>query len=346
MKYYSIELLRVYFLILIIFGHTMMRPVFDSVFGLSFLDTMGSRVDIFMLICGFFLFKSLVKHPDATLGQSIKHRCIRILPVLLLYKLLFLLIFRHGDMSYFLSDAFMLNQNIGIDITTNRHIIWYVDVMFWVYLFYLALFKILKRHAALLITTIIMLASLVILMSGNNINLHFTMATKYLDGGLLRGFAFIGMGILLANIPTVKIKDTTLNKIIFTILETASLFLIIAYPLFFNLVTKGIALNHVLIAVCFVYLMVSQYGWLSRKLNNFSGIRHVSKYCYEIYVFQFLAITLGQKWLSPNQAPFLTAIGTVIIAYIFGVLAHNLYQKPLAKKLSKLESVSSPALSK
>lgn len=264
--------------------------------------------------------------------ELIKRRCLRILPVLILYKIL-CVIFLGESGAYILSNIFMLNKNIGIDIPTLTHIIWYVDVMFWVYLFYLVLFYLIKQEKALFLTTILMLCSLMILFSNENINFHFSYAAPYLDGGLLRGIGFIGMGILLANLPALKEPTNKKSKFLISIFEVISLINVFFYPLFFGTITKGVALNHVLWAALFIFLFSNERGWVSQKLNKRSKIKYVSKYAYEIYVFQLFAITLSHKWLSPNQHPFLTAVGTVLLAYVFGVLVHEIYQKRIVGKI-------------
>lgn len=216
-KYASIELLRLYFLCLMIVLHTIMVEDVAHIMGHTFMHTMGSRVNIFMLICGFFLYRSFIKHSDKTFWERFQHRCIRILPALILYKVLCTLIFGASVGAGFenlLSNLFMLNQNIGVDVPTITHIIWYVDVMFWVYLFYMAVFCLFTRERALLTTGILIIPSLVILFTNVNVNFHFRMAAPYLDGGVLRGIAFIGMGILLSAIPFDRKKLTKNNDLL------------------------------------------------------------------------------------------------------------------------------------
>lgn len=333
-KFYSIEFLRVWFLILIIIGHSKMQSAVVETFGNNALSTMGSRVNIFMLICGFFLFLSLQKQTN--FWDKFKHRIWRILPVLCLYKILATIFIYPQLLPFSLSNLFILNQNIGIMTPTITHIIWYVDVMFWVYLLYLALFSFYERQKAIFSTCIMTLLSLMILFTNNNINLHFEPAYAFLDGGILRGIAFIGMGILLAALPNRKIYISKTIAIFATIIEIISLIMAISYPMFINYMNSGVSFNHVLWVALFVFLMTREYGWFSKKLNNCSWIYPLSKNCYEIYVFQLFAIMAAEKWLSPNQHPWLSILGMLFFAILLGKSVYLFYSRPIKKLHSKL----------
>lgn len=339
-KYNAIELLRLYFVGLIIAGHTKMAGAVSDIMGTTFLSTQGSRVNIFMLICGFFLFNSMKKHSDKTFWERFKRRCMRILPALILYKVLCTLILGMSAGAGFenlLSNLFMLNQNIGVDVPTITHVIWYVDVMFWVYLLYMAMFEIFAHKHALFITGILMIMSLVALFTNPNVNLHFQMATTYMDGGVLRGIAFIGMGILLAALPLQKqTKNNGLSvpppTIFATFAEIISVAAVFAFPLLFDVPTKTLVLNHTLWAAVFVFLMTRQYGYLSRIMNSWTCVGKLSKYCYEVYVFQYFAILLGGKWLSPRSFPILSVFGVIIFAFIIGIAVKELFDKRIVQK--------------
>ncbi len=331
-KLYSIELLRVYFLIFIIIIHSATQNAFIPIFGNNILHSMGARVDIFMLICGFFLMNSY-NNKDMSLKERIVYRIKRILPALLSYKILAFFILHNNK--YLLSDLFILNKNIGIDIHSLSHVIWYIDVMFYVYLFYLTLLYITNKISFTFITSIISIISMVILFSHDNVNMHMQMANSFLDGGVLRCFAFMGMGILLYMIPKCKIKLNNMGKYMFTMFEFVLLAIAFAYPAMHRYVNKEMVLNYVLWMAIFIYCMRQEYGYLSKFLNKQSWIKNISKYCYEIYVFQVFAIMLGEKIMSVNSYPYMTTVVILVIAFIFGKSFKD-YIYPNIKNITRL----------
>ena len=200
-RLYSIEWLRIWFTALIILCHTAYYNLITNFFHGHSVLSGSTYTDVFFLISGFFIFISLQNAKDESIIQVIKHRCLRLLPALWLYKILCVILLSY-KFKYLPTDLIMFNKNVGIDVQTNTHIIWFVDVLFWVNIFYITLYFSCKNKIHFFfLTTLIMYFSLVILFSHDNINFHFQMATIYLDGGVLRGLAFVGLGIIVASLP-------------------------------------------------------------------------------------------------------------------------------------------------
>ena len=331
-KLYSIEFVRVYFLCFIILIHTSVISSFDSVstFAYNIFHSLGSRVDIFMLICGFFLYRSL-EHRNPDFLTVLKHRAKRILPALLCYKLLVMLFLNEGT-HYFLTNLMILNKNIGISLPTISHVIWYVDVMFWSYLFYSALFIIFDKKKSFFTTALIMFVCLMLLFTSSNVNLHFEMLNQgWIDGGVLRCLAFMGMGILLSGLPVIKNEN---KSYIMSIVEICSLIMLFIYP---GLVKhdSGMVLNHVLWAVIFIYLAVGEYGFFLQWLNKQAWINHISKYCYEIYVFQYFAILLGQKYFLPILSPWATGGLIVVLSFFLGFVFKDFIEPAILRLIKR-----------
>ena len=245
------------------------------------------------------------------------------------------MIFFDSGHSYFLTNLMMLNANIGISIPTISHIVWYVDVMFWCYLFYAALFAMVDKTKALFATSILMFLSLMMLFTSQDVNLHFQLLNNtFIDGGVLRCFAFMGMGILLSVIPNNNDNNTSKSYLL-SLVEFLSLVMVFLYPGFVKH-DSGMVLNHVLWAVVFIFLAQKEYGYVFSFLNKQSWINYVSKYCYETYVFQLFAITLGTKWFSPHQAPILTGFGIIILSFVFGKIVKDYIEPFIFNMIKKL----------
>ncbi len=343
-KYYSIEFLRVWLLFLIILSHTAMVNYYGSLsafFG-KVLYSMGTHVDIFLLICGFFLFKSVNKE-NTSFWPVLKHRMLRLLPALVFCKLCIMIFLNHG-LDYALTNLTMLNANIGIYVPTISHIIWFVDAMFWCWIFYAALFILFDKKKSLFSTALISFAALMMLFLGKNVDVHFhTLGFLLIDGGLLRCLSFMGMGILLSAIP-LSISNNSDNKVsksyAFAAFELLVVVMAFLYPGFVVRDT-GMVLNHVLWAALFVFLAVREYGLVFKFLNKQKWVSYVSKYCYEIYVFQLFAIIIGQRYLFPQKAPILTGLAIVVLSFGFGKLFKD-YVEPAIFKVLNIKGQSLP----
>ena len=100
-------------------------------------------------------------------------------------------------------------------------------------------------------------------------------------------------------------------------------------------VNKEMVLNYILWMIIFIYCMRQEFGCLSKFLNKQSWIENISKYCYEIYVFQMFAIILGNKFYSVYGHPYITTVCTLIIAFVFGKCFKD-YIEPNIKKIPRL----------
>lgn len=349
-KLYSVDFLRFVFSVIIVYyhfshsnmvGYTGGQPLYDKLGENSF---GGILVECFFIISGYFLYYTFKNHKDMTFSRFTYSKVARLWPVLFFTIVVETLFFNRSIYDGFFNSLFL--QCIGL--TTNyKGIAWYVSPLFWSFLFYFGLHKLVKKEKNFcFIIAVIAYFGYAININSQDGGMGREVAFGFLSMGLFRSLAGIAVGYLVAtavnlineNGLTERITNSKSGKAVFFLLcsavEVASLVMI-----FLDCFSKKFhSSNDIFIVIMFVALLLSlsfKTGIVSVIINNrFFGF--FGRYAYSIYLIQQTVMWTFQKnlWQNTsfveNHALRCIALSLLIIVAA-GIAVYYIVEKPCAK---------------
>mgnify|MGYP002766012776 CR=1 FL=1 len=201
-KYYSIECLRFVFAICIIYFHLLhsfIMPYTDdsAVYKTLAVDAryMKYIVECFFIISGYFLYRSIQRHPDRSFREFVRAKIARLWPVLACSICISMVLGKKSFTTSFLNLFFLQSSGIVSDWSGLN---WYVSAFFIAEVFYFVLYKCFHNSA------VMKLLILLLVCGGYAVNLFFMsggfgrkMVYGVLNLGLARGIAGVGWGYML-----------------------------------------------------------------------------------------------------------------------------------------------------
>ncbi len=160
----NINFFKIIFTIGIIYGHTIQHYMMHQYANLPFFQHLIKHtsynynyfVEMFFIISGFFMFFTFAK--NNSFKTLLVNKIARLWPVLIFCILIFYILSLFDICSYarfdnilaafFLSDALAeAHENIGVS--------WYINVLFWTFIMYYLLFKIVKPENRIPVVSLI-----------------------------------------------------------------------------------------------------------------------------------------------------------------------------------------------
>ena len=234
-------------------------------------------VDLFFILSGFFFAYKLNLHRSC--WDFVKHKLIRLYPVLILVLILYFLFSLTSNIKFtFYDNIFSLLLLNGTNFCIkhgNAGQFWYVSAMFWALLFYYYLLKNYSKKNVNLFIAIIILFSYSFLIHIQNGYLGGAKQTYYniFNAGMLRALGGIGLGYFIGewhktNIDKIKtLKPTTIQVILLSGLEFITLYFIINNLMLHKLKYYNQFIFIIAFTVIIILFLVNQ-GVFSRILNN------------------------------------------------------------------------------
>lgn len=355
-KLYSVDFLRFVFSVIIVYYHFSHSNMVKYTAGQPFYDKLGENsfggilVECFFIISGYFLYYTFKNHKDMTFTRFTYSKVARLWPVLFFTIAVETIFFDRSIYDGFFNSLFL--QCIGI--TTNyQGIAWYVSPLFWSFLFYFGLHKLVKKENNFcFIIAVISYFGYAININSQNGGMGREVAFGFLSMGLFRALAGIGVGYLVATVVN-KIKDNRLEErirsskpgrvaffLFCSAVEVVSLGMI-----FLNCFSKKFhSSNGIFIVIMFVALLLSlsfKRGIVSLIINNrFFGF--FGRYAYSIYLIQQTVMWTLQKTLWQESAfvhdHALRCIAlSLLIVVAAGIAVYYIVEKPSVKLFKIME---------
>ena len=350
-KIKNIEFLRIIGCISIILLHfaNYSNPVFDIPFyeKIYSITRNGQKaVDLFFILSGFFFAYTL--NLKYNCWEFIKHKLIRLYPLMIFVTLLFFIVSLTGIIDFTFYDnilSLLCLNGTGLALKLgNTELFWYISAMLWVLLlFYFLRKNYEKKNVNLFIICLVFFCySFLIHAKGGVINNNVQTFNRVFNVGMLRGLGGIGLGYLIgewykANSEIIKKKVNFVQKLLYTGLEFVCLFFIINNLMLHKLHYK----NHIIFIIVFaavIILFLLRKGFISELLNN-DICMHLSKYTYSFYMVHYFVIKsiigYGKKYGFDfvYVHPVLYFVLILIAVTFSGVLTYHFVERPAAKYL-------------
>jgi len=337
MKNYSIEFLRTFLAISIVYFHVLHTNIkkfvdwnlysglYDNCAGATMI------VEGFIIIAGFFMFYSINKTQN--LWQFFKNKFVRLYPV---FAVSVLCCFLAGKADgYFLFHNLIFCSSIGFNPKVAG-ITWFITPFFWGMILYFFLVKnISKKFLNFTIIMITYFSYVLLATKGfgrNNV-------CAFISLSMVRMLASLGLGYLLA-VFYEQIKDCkflndkqykTISFFIFSIAEISTLYCIIKWTLF----CKPEYNNFIFVPVflILIFSFICRKGCISLITNN-AIFKYSGQYSYSIYVMQQFSFyisgyTFWKNTQFLNNHIFLTLLISVLISCAAGIAAYYLIERPV-----------------
>jgi len=342
--YHHIDLLRFLFSVLIVYYHllhaNMMPYVTDPAYSyLAARNNYASNVVVcFFILSGVFLYQSFLARPEQGIFDYIVSRVVRLWPVMMVSMISEAFLSGRINWSRTLVNAFFL-QCSGISLEI-KGLLWYVSAFFFASVFLYSILRSFSFRKALLLISIIVYFICVFLVNRFNGKIGGRETVfQILNIGVLRGVAFIGVGILVGVIHQRLAEMTKLAPlskpsctILFFVMVITEFFCLrFLYRYFLEAISPN---NHIVLVLVFSLLLMcllqknDPLGFLlNRKVLGFCG-----KYAYSIYVMQGPSFLILEKTLWRNQVFVANVSLALIISTLFptviGIAVYHLVEQP------------------
>lgn len=335
---YSIDFLRFVFSALIVYYHILHANIISYTAGQKLYTALQSAsskagliVECFLIIGGYFLYRSVKATANRPFRSFFSDRFFRLWPVFALYVVIsfFFLGLSLEDAIYELSFL----HCTGISLA-YKGIIWYIAPFFVGSIFIAALIRNMKkRPAAILLAVIAFL--------GYSLNLNYSggglgreVAYSFISLGLIRVISGLCIGVLISmyaeSVP-VREKQGLPASLCWSVVEVLTSAGLINLFVF----NKGLFRNSFTAVILFsilFYSFIGTRGYLSRFLNR-PAFGFAGKYSYSIYVMQQISFwLLGMTfWKNTDFLYRHTLISiaiSVLLSIALGIAVYYLVEKP------------------
>lgn len=346
-KLKNIEFIRFFFAVSIVYFHLLHSFMMPYTEGMEIYRILAEQskyakyiVECFFIISGYFLYKSVLNHPEQKTLDFVIKKIIRLWPVLAVSTILSVILLDVPVQEGILNLFFL--QSTGLT-TGWKGLNWYVSAFFFAEIFYFLLYKVMKNSAGMKLLTVILVYF------GYVLNIMIT------DGGfgrkvvygvfslaMARSIAGVGLGYLLGNLYDVlqekwsavseDIRCRKKIKIVISLIEIfCFIFLLVDF-----FMGKSMGKNQFIVVPLFSMFflcMLTEKGFLSRLMSR-NPICRMGKYSYSIYVMQIVSFYFLENTLWKNKVLFQEFIwgiigGSLLVAVALGMMTYHLVEKPI-----------------
>lgn len=355
---YNVDFLRFLFAVIIVYFHifhdNIMKFTNDSGFYKNLYENANGDVlvECFFVLSGFFMFYSFRKHPDLSFAKFAYSKVARLWPVLVFSILLYIIFFDGSVLYGFFCALFLECSGLSLGF---MGISWYISPLFWTFLLYFGLHKIIKKEKTFcFITAVMSYISYALVCNANGGAFSRGMGFGFVSLAMCRAIGGLGTGYLVATIVQnlkgngfeERISDTKAKRIIVFIIASIGEVVPLALILL-NCFVKEFDFNtnlyDVLLFAILMLFLPFKAGIFSKITNN-KIFGFFGRYSYSIYVTQSTVILILQRtlWLNTdfvvNHA--LRCIGiTLLFSFVFSVATYYIIEKPGAKLFKKAQKL-------
>ncbi len=291
----------------------------------------GQAVQFFFLLSGYLL--ALTYKPERSILDVAVSRWIRFVPLVVFGGLL-----SGGGWASF-QGCWML-QNTGLILSNVPNApAWYIGVLFWCTIFYMALLKSYGKRNILIVIAII--GFLTLLFTIHTPGDRKELFAGFMPRGMLRGLSCVAIGIVLSHFCQRK-KFEVIKKpqrIVYTIGEFFILYYIIVGCFDKQLYVPYWSVQ-ILSHVVLLYLFVMKRGYLSAFFEKKVFVV-LAKYSLSVYLTHWVFVTTVSTyvikqypgWMKTHDVLSITI--AIVGSCLLGVLAHHLIEKPCTRYLSR-----------
>lgn len=343
-KWKNIEAVRFFFALSIVYFHLLHSYMMPYTEGTKLYSVLAEQsryakyiVECFFIMSGFFLYRSILAHPEQGTLDFLKKRVYRLWPVLAFSTILSVIFLKQPPAEGLLNLFFL--QSTGLTLGW-KGLNWYVSAFFFAELFYFLLYQAMKNSAGMkLLIGILVYFGYALNITATGGGFGRTVVYGVFSLAMARGIAGIGMGYLLGffydALAERKKPDSRKKKremLLISFLEAAS-FGILAADFFLG---KEMNQNQFLVVVCFSVFflcMLTEKGIFSRILVT-ARLDKLGKYAYATYVMQRIAFLLLEKtfWLETaflqNHAAF-SLVFSLAVTQAVGIGTYYLIEQPV-----------------
>lgn len=286
-------------------------------------DTTYLLVDLFLIISGFFLFKTSTKNTPVL--KYITNRFIRIYPVFLFYNIIMLIM--KWEPAFFTKTNIFLLECMHNSFTCEG-ILWFITPFIWSCILLYIILKLTKRFSRYIIWPLMIICYITMIdVSGGYFN-TFTYISPFINFATLRVISGLCIGILLGTYQD-KIKQFDLTTFQSSIIET-----IVICLLFTNLFITKIFINDLYTIGLFtvlIYIFTMKKSYIGGFLNK-SFFGYFGRYAYSIYIMQQISfIILNKTDIQYHFFATQTLILYTIISVLIGILTYYIIEYPIQK---------------
>ena len=312
---HNVEFLRILFTLGVLVAHFFPR------YGIW--QSGGQGVEFFFLLSGYLL--AVTYKPGRSILLFAEQKWIRFVPLVVVGGVL-----ANGGLDSFYGVLMLQNTGLSMGDIPNAPA-WYIAVLFWCSILYLALLKTLPHQKCLLIAGVISFISYILIVQagGNRLNL----VAGYIPRGVFRGLAGMGLGIILAHYirRNNEVYTERAKALLYTLAELAVLGYIII-GCFNQDVFSRFWICKPISHVALLSLFIVKRGYLTRWLEH-PVFSWGAKYCLGIYLTHWF-FRAHQFWVGENAAVSISI--AMVGSCILGALAYYLVEKPCADGLTRL----------
>ncbi len=347
-RFYNVDFLRFILSVAVIMFHGR----YGSVLPQTILPTMEDNricVDFFFIMAGFFLF-NYIKNENTF--DFAKKRFLRLIPMIwALLILAFIASLIVPELHFNIEGNIfrgLLLSNVGLQPGAEGNmrlgVTWFVSVLFWVSIFYFYIHKIFEKKYLNLIIWLLIIFSYSIIYSYTNFKIggHSKVIYGFMDIGVLRGLAGIGIGYFISMLFKSKPVSnlSKLTKLFITGAEVLLLSYLSYYMLFSTKFPMKTPFGFITTFSVLFYLFLIKQGKISNLLNNkvFNLFGNASYAIYLIHfpMFRILHFTLYKHYSEfVNSHIYSVFVLQTILAIIVGIILHLYIETPITKYLNK-----------
>ena len=342
-KLKNIEFIRIIGCIAIILFHLLYNS------DLEITKNGNKAVDLFFIISGFFFIYKI--NLNISLFQFVKHKLIRLYPVILFAFLIVFILSLFGIFHInFYNEIFLLLGLTGTALSTNIYEMplgqcWYCSSLVWILVLFFYLLKNYKiKNVNLVIALGVFFCYSFILDARNGIINGMTDNYYHIFNlGLMRAFGGIGIGYFIGNWykdncqKFFNLKLGFFPKIYISVLEFICLYFVISNLTFHN----SFCPNHFIFIIAFIILIMLflfKKGYLSQFFDK-QIFCQLGKYSYSIFVTHLIVIYplrqfyFDKNWMVLN--PGLCYISIMAACILLGIITYHLIEKPFSHYLNR-----------
>ena len=340
MRLKQIDFLKFLFILIILYGHIIqhfMMPQFSHVPFFSWLIkhtsySFGYLCEGFFIISGFFFVKYLCEQ-DLNIKHFIISKMARFLPVVLFEIcgrfVLCLIGWEPGDFSIVYANvpALFLIPN-SITVYVPSYLNWFIGSLFYSYLFFCLLRKIINGNSFYYLTAIICILSYSILFNKLELYNEPVVWNGIFSFYFIRGIAGVGLGIIIGRVfnlypPKQRLHD---KCSIFWSLVELTMGLLLIYLCIIHYERYGL----IPILTCFVIIFCS-FLYNRTYISKFVSKNYfvfLAKPLFSIYIIQFLVLIILNHTLYFNSIigveafPLCNVVFSIIFVYLCSFIVY------------------------
>ena len=340
-RLHNVDFLRLLFVVLIVYYHLIQGSYVQGV-PVEFLAYVRKNAVLIgflgnaalFIVSGYFLLGSLEKG-SKTFFQFSLHRLMRFWPTLC-FAVLCMGILGASHLIIFDIGQNILNlcaiTRYGTGLTPrwgNLNTSWFVCTLFWISLFYYALYNSVKaRNTFVFIVALITWFSSVLFVNSSGTPFYKVMYGFFPRAGML-ALGMIGLGILLrAFLNEIKIEERKINYWIASALE-----ILLLFYLMHGCLIERFKETHMVLIIAFSALFVlftMHQGFLSQILNK-PWVSKIGRYAFSIYIMQEVGFSLIKYLkLSIQGGGISLVLISLSICTGIGIITYHLVEKPIS----------------